>query len=131
MKKIIYLLIAICALTNLSSCTDKNDTEPEKNPDAIVGTSWRGVVDEGNFNGGTYIDYGTLMFNDNGKVSAKEEYYENGVLIESEINPGGSYTYNAPNGTITDPEGATMNFTIKGNNLTIVLDGESLVLVKQ
>lgn len=130
MKKIIYLLIAICALTNLSSCTDKNDTEPEKNPDAIIGTSWKALT----YQEEEFTFYGIILFNDNGKGTIKQDGYKNGVIFDTETIPF-SYTYKAPNGSITanddDGQPSTVNFTIKGNNLTLSEGGESLVFVKQ
>lgn len=122
MKKILFALLTVFALTSLSSC-QKDDDDGGGSGD-IVGTSWRGLVDEETWNGVIYNDYCTLTFASNNKVTSKIESYENGVLDpgETEIFHG-TYQYKGSSGSITatdeDGEKMTFNFSISGNNLTI------------
>lgn len=132
MKKILFTLLAVFALTSLSSC--QKDDDGGGSSDDIVGTSWRGLVYEETWNGIIYNDYETITFGSNNKVTLKHEGYVNGVLDPEETETfQGTYKYNGSNGSITstDTEGdtETVDFSISGNTLTVNV-GKVLIFKK-
>lgn len=133
MKKILFALLTVFALTSLSSC-QKDDDDGGGSGD-IVGTSWRALVYEETWNGVIYNDYCTLTFASNNKVTSKIESYENGVLVPEDTETySGTYQYKGSNGSITAPDDngktVTFNFSISGNTLTLFDSDETLILKK-
>lgn len=119
-KNLLLTLLTLIALTSLTSC-QKDKDDPENDSNAIVGTSW--VYSDPLEQEPEYTAKMTIKFNDDNKVTVSDELYKNGVLVQtSSTIATGSYSYTAPNGSMTitaDGETETRSFTVNGNKLTL------------
>lgn len=132
-KNLLFTLLTLIALTSLTSC-QKDKDDPENDSNAIVGTSW--VYSAPVEHEPEYTAKMTIKFNDNNKVTVSDELYKNGVLVQtSGTIATGSYSYKAPNGSMTitaDGETETVNFTVNANKLTLSGSGfNNQVFTKQ
>ena len=124
MKTIKYFTLMLCiAAMGLATACSKDD-DSNNNSGSLVGTTWQA--------GNRYTDEGwaTLQF-----TSATAVTYTEGLREES-ITVNGTYTYNAPNGTLlfTTPGGDTMHgtFTVNGNTMHVVTgDGINMTFTRQ
>lgn len=121
MKTLRILTTIACLALLATGCGKDNESN---NSGSLVGTTWQA--------GNRYTDEGwaTLQF-----TSATAVTYTEGLREES-ITVNGTYTYNAPNGTLlfTTPGGDTMHgtFTVNGNTMHVVTgDGINMTFTRQ
>ena len=110
MKKILTLTLAISmAVFFAASCSkEKEDTN------SLVGTTWTYYysADEGS----------TIRFVTESVAYISDWEYEHGEYVEEDGDQV-NYVYNAPNGVLYK-SGRAINFTIEGNQLTIIMEDE-------
>lgn len=115
--KTITLMLCITAMGLATSCSKDDD----KNTGSLVGTTWKNSESTG--------EWATLQF-----TSATEVIYTEG-LREEFVSFNGTYTYNAPNGTLlftTSEDTMHGTFTVNGNNMHVVTgDGLNMTFTRQ
>lgn len=120
MKTIKFFTLMLCITAmGLATACSKDD---EKNTDSLVGTTWKNSESTG--------EWATLQF-----TSATAVTYTEGLRDEF-VSFNGTYTYNAPNGTLlfTTSSEDTMHgtFTVNGNTMHVVTgDGFNMTFTRQ
>ena len=122
--------------------TNQNNQNEQPTINSLVGTTW-GYSDNGeeSFGGGMAIHYTTnvtvtFQTNSTGSIHSVYECVEYPEQNEDET-ISFSYTYNAPNGTMTatvDGMTQTISFTVSGNTLTLISpdpEDEPIILTRQ
>lgn len=125
MKKILYIFLAIFAISSITSCKSDDD---KNNPSELENTVWKSVIEHKPEKVET-----TLTFKTKSKATILSVYYLNNT-VEDEATEEAIYTYNAPNGTLKNANGnESLIFKIKGNTLIVSsIDGsETMDFTKQ
>lgn len=133
MKKIktIMAMFFVAATMAFVGC-DKNNQNAET-PTSLAGTTWVGGHEVDVMNQHYKLDIQAIFTNDSvGEMSATMTMGDE--PSETETAPF-TYTYEAPNGTISgvDEEGVTHEtpFKVDGNNLTITWRDITVILIRQ
>ncbi len=122
MKTLIVMLVAIFACIGIAACSsDKDSGNSQTTPKSLVGTTWRGTNAAKKLCVVTFTSDATYHL----KVTSLD-----GKTVYEEDDYG--YTYNAETGVASAVyRDDTYAVTVKSNTMSLIMDGKTLVLIKQ
>ena len=129
--KTILAIFFVAATMTLVGCSKDGDNNSSA-PSSLVGTVWSGSA-ETSIMGESYKIEKLLKFLTATEGDASTTVTEGNGQPETQTDPF-TYTYNAPNGTMTvrDDDGeTTTHFTVSGNKLALSDMGITIILTRQ
>ena len=130
-KKILAIVFVAATMTMVACSRDNDEKTPT--PDTLSGSTWTGSVDENMMGLQIHIDMLLKFINaTNGELQAN---ITGGVEDPETKTAAFTYTYQAPNGTMTgvDEDGDTLSysFTVDGNKMTLKDEGHDITLTRK